>query len=91
MIHLIKSANALQSDIVRAMEHASLIPRLHAVKDKVNNIFFFFNIFKDGILDSRCLSECPSNSFSDINFGVSPANKRTKSVFTKTDKKTVIL
>ena len=45
----------------------------------------------DGILDSRCLSECPSNSFSDISFGLSAANKRGKSVHSKTDNKAVII
>ena len=45
----------------------------------------------DGVLDSRCMAECPSNSYSEINFGGSTANKRGKSIFSKSDNKAVII
>lgn len=47
--------------------------------------------YLDGVLDSRCLAECPSNSYSDINFGLSTANKRGRSIHSKSDNKAVII
>ena len=64
--------------------------RCRVVRDKVRSSHFY-NCYLGGLLDKRCLAECPQNSMPLIDYSLSVANKRGKSVHKKSDNKAVVL